>query len=397
MEKEVSILELQQQLDAVSAPIPVEHHYNKSNEWDFVEGDSASLDHPFSHLERSKKERLQQIKEDYHRSVIDSGAMLDKAKLKRRMKTVDHYFKLLPTLPFRRYNNICLKQLASQMQPAFKKRAKNYSGSTLDDYIASQIAPTSMRHVAVDKNNLILYLYLPNTVQDHHCERMSLATLKLLLEFPKQFVKAKDRRHHGVSKDVSVYHLLEWCPIGHQEQRCVSRQSIGNGKTLAMDSIIETTESMENVRERASVLMALMDPVMYTTYTHATATATKAYSRLLRACKRDVYLGCVINTGRVCNHRDWSDVFCGLSTMTPLGHFVGGDLVFPQLGVRLVYLPGTIVMCSTQAIEHCITAWFGIRVGTVHCSHEDRVFYACNNEQEDECTVAEPPRKKRKK
>jgi hypothetical protein len=111
-----------------------------------------------------------------------------------------------------------------------------------------------------------------------------------------------------------------------------------------------------------------------------------------------VYLGCVINTGRVQNHRDWSDVFCGLSTMTPLGHYVGGDLVFPQLGVQLVYPPGTLVMCLTQAIEHYITAWFGIPVSTVHCSHDDRVSYLYDNEpvENDDSLILEPPRKKQK-
>lgn len=329
------------------------------------------------------------------RGVVTAGAIFDKEKFRLRMKEVDHYFKLLPTLPFRRYSNVCLDTLAKQTQPAFNKQAKNYSGSELDDYIASQITSTSYRHVAVDKNDRILYLYLPDTIQEHYVERMSLATLNLLLEFPNQFPKSKDRRHHGATKDVSVYHFLEWSPIGHREQRCVSRQSIANGKTLAMDSIIETTESMENVRDKASVLMAIMDPLMYKAYTSATASATKAYNKILRACQRDIYLGCVINTGRVRNHRDWSDVYCGLSTMTPLGHFVGGDLVFPQLGVRLVYPTRTLVMCSTQAIEHYITEWYGIRVGTVHCSHDDRVSYIWEDETDDS-VVAEPPRKKQR-
>ncbi len=227
--------------------------------------------------------------------------------------------------------------------------------------------------------------------------RMSLATLNLLLEFPNQRPKARDKRH-AESKDVDVYHLLEWCPQGHREQQCVSRQSIANGKTLAMDSIIGITESMKCVREKAAVLMALIDTEMHKHYLAATASSTKAYQRLLRACEQDVYLGCIINTGRVRNHRDWSDVFCGLSTMTPLGHFVGGDLVFPQLGVRLKYPPGTLVLCSTQAIEHYITAWRGTRVGTVHCSHESRVAFK-HVKQQTPCTdcVKEPPRKKNRK
>jgi hypothetical protein len=142
-----------------------------------------------------------------------------------------------------------------------------------------------------------------------------------------------------------------------------------------MDSIISTMESMENVHEKTAILMALIDTNMHKHYLAATASSTKAYQRLLRTCEQDIYLGCVLNTGRVRNHLDWSDVFCGLSIMTPLGHYIGGDLVFSQLGVRLVYPPGTLIMCSTQAIERYITAWLGIRTGTVHCSHKSRVSY----------------------
>jgi hypothetical protein len=153
------------------------------------------------------------------------------------------------------------------------------------------------------------------------------------------------------------------------------------------------------VHEKAAVLMALIDVNMHKQYLAATASSTKAYQRLLRVCEQDVYLGCVLNTGRVRNHRDWSDVFCGLSAMTPLGHFVGGDLVFPQLGVRLVYSSGTLVMCATQAIEHYITAWHGIRIGTVHCSHEARVLYRQTKQQNvyANAKVKEPPRKKNRK
>jgi hypothetical protein len=85
----------------------------------------------------------------------------------------------------------------------------------LDEYLAATITLTTIKHVTVDKNNQILYIYLPSAISPCHQERMSLATLNLLLEFPNQRPKARDKRHIEV-KDVDVYHLLDWCPQGHK-------------------------------------------------------------------------------------------------------------------------------------------------------------------------------------
>jgi hypothetical protein len=374
IEQAFSKEKLQQRLDT-KQPKPVPHGYNMQH-WLFTARYCTDDNHLFAKSNTTL--RKNNIKKRYRQH----NQKKRHAKEEFYTNRACWYLQTLANMPYLQFN-VDRQDLRSQTKHDFEKHASQFGGLEAENYLASilPILPSDISYFAVDKNNHLLFIYIHNGVPKEEQEGMWLAALELLITFPNQYPKSTDKRHDGFDSsidndddDTYVYHLMDWCPIGRPHEPCISRQSLAMGKVTAVDSVIRLTKSMNHLRINLASLLEVVDEDQHKKYLHATTTqATEAYHALLQACNQDVFLGCVLNTGRCRNHRDWSDAAGALSAMTPLGHFVGGHIVLPQLGVRIPYSPGNLFMCSTQMLEHFITEWVGRRVGTVHCSHQDRI------------------------
>ncbi|RYP67753.1 hypothetical protein DL771_007086 [Monosporascus sp. 5C6A] len=65
-------------------------------------------------------------------------------------------------------------------------------------------------------------------------------------------------------------------------------------------------------------------------------------------------------------HRDQNDIKNGLVSLIPMG----GDLFFPQLGVRLEYQPGGCVIFRGRELDHFVGDWKGYRIFVAVTNHQ---------------------------
>ncbi|TFK65352.1 hypothetical protein BDN72DRAFT_773420 [Pluteus cervinus] len=54
-------------------------------------------------------------------------------------------------------------------------------------------------------------------------------------------------------------------------------------------------------------------------------------------------------------HRDNNDL--GLSLSFACGHFTGGAMLFPELGLKLAYNPGDVILSYAGRLSHKVTTW----------------------------------------
>lgn len=279
---------------------------------------------------------------------------------------------LLQKLPFEQYMDISLEELADRSQQSFNKKSK-FRPIGWETYMASKLRRLPDRSCfGIDRNGKSLYVVIKNGISTEEQNQVLSALMNILIQFPEQRPNKRDARHKN-NHDVFVYHLIDWCPKGHPDQPCVSKQTLANGRVLAVDSIIQLTQALKRTRIELSAMLEAINPEIYQQMRDdVTYGSTLAYQRLLQTCQEDTYLGEVFNTGCIANHRDWNDIKAGLSGMSCFGHFVGGDLCLPDLGIKIPYQPGTLILLSTQALEHFIGNFSGVRFGMVHCSHMAR-------------------------
>ncbi|RYP93432.1 hypothetical protein DL770_000475 [Monosporascus sp. CRB-9-2] len=61
-------------------------------------------------------------------------------------------------------------------------------------------------------------------------------------------------------------------------------------------------------------------------------------------------------------HCDKTDVKHGFAALLPLGNYTGGNLCFPQLGLKLEYKPGACAIFRVAELEHFVENWHGYRI-----------------------------------
>ncbi|KAI0482193.1 hypothetical protein GGR56DRAFT_684736 [Xylariaceae sp. FL0804] len=84
-------------------------------------------------------------------------------------------------------------------------------------------------------------------------------------------------------------------------------------------------------------------------------------------------LGINAFTGR---HKDATDVARGLATLVALGDYTGGDLCFPELGIKLPYQPGDCASFRGAELEHFVADWTGYRIFLLFTNHQPVRNYA---------------------
>ncbi|RPB06917.1 hypothetical protein P167DRAFT_478219, partial [Morchella conica CCBAS932] len=78
----------------------------------------------------------------------------------------------------------------------------------------------------------------------------------------------------------------------------------------------------------------------------------------------------ILRNLRVRPHRDGGDRKDGYTMMICAGNFTGGYLVLPQLGIKLDFKPGDIIMFKAALLEHFLSDFEGDRTSFVFFNHQ---------------------------
>jgi hypothetical protein len=367
LENSITLEALQAHLMQQPSPDVIEHGYN-TKAWEFTFHDRNSSAHIYVKLATDKTlfDRIVQ------RYVRDTAIYIGVSNEQHDYETRVRYFiRLMSSLPFIKFDHVTCEQLREKNGSyLFKKRMNQFSGTKFEDYMSSILPtlPSSYSYFAVDKNNSLLFIYLHDFAPKEEQIAMWQAALEFTITNNCKSPLARDPRHR--EDNGQAWHVFDWSMRGEPDSPCAA-QDIIKGSPFRLETILKLTKSFHNTRLQLSSLLEVIDPHQHARYLHAAYhNTTEVYRHNLRACNQDVFLGCVLNNGQCKNHRDWSDVVGALSCMSPLGHFAGGNLVLPQLGVQLPYQPGNMVVCSTELLEHFVAPWYGYRFGMVHASRE---------------------------
>ena len=81
---------------------------------------------------------------------------------------------------------------------------------------------------------------------------------------------------------------------------------------------------------------------------------------------------CAVNFNTICRyHIDRDDDKYGFCWLVPLGDWEGGDLIFPQLNVRIKLKPGNILAFRSNLLVHGNLSCSGVRHSLVFFTHNN--------------------------
>jgi hypothetical protein len=81
---------------------------------------------------------------------------------------------------------------------------------------------------------------------------------------------------------------------------------------------------------------------------------------------------CAVNFNTICGyHIDRDDDQYGFCWLVPLGEWEGGDLIFPQLNVRIKLKPGNILAFRSNLLVHGNLPCSGVRHSLVFFNHNN--------------------------
>ena len=81
---------------------------------------------------------------------------------------------------------------------------------------------------------------------------------------------------------------------------------------------------------------------------------------------------CTVNFNTICGyHIDRDDDKYGFCWLVPLGEWEGGDLIFPQLNVRIKLKPGNILAFRSNLLVHENLSCSGVRHSLVFFNHNN--------------------------
>lgn len=351
--------------------------YRANNKWHYLESDCSTIysEAEMQLLESVKWKRAMTNKErnERMRDKVNPHPSSNAFHTRRWNYTCSQ----LQKMPYECYPSICLEELSSRTQPSFKKQtspvAKLHQNRSWENNMENYLREIQRKgsFYGVDHKGRTLYAVVDNSFEYQELFKVMTALMEISVVYP-QFANPRDDRHkgHGATK---VWHTIDWAARGHPEDFCMSRQATGNGSGTKLETIINLTAALERIRCTISATLEAIDVDTYVVYREVVKQATGAYKRILQACEEDVFLGEVFNTGCIGLHRDWLDVKAKLCAMTCHGWFAGGHMCFPDLGIKIPYQPGRLILACTQALEHFLALYVGVRFGMVHCSHEDRL------------------------
>ncbi|KAI9886450.1 MAG: hypothetical protein M1823_001768 [Watsoniomyces obsoletus] len=213
------------------------------------------------------------------------------------------------------------------------------------------------------------------------------AIRNLIKMYPPPPPSPKDIRHTSFKelqekygKDCGLYHFTLWIPQGHEHTE-TSKRSLNKGGVISQNviggcekfnQVIQFYKATAPLTQTIGILFQAIDPVTYKRYQTNFQTMSR-YSALssLHYSSRDCFLGRVLLRNLVAEpHKDALDTRTGWVAICCFGNFTGGDLVVPDLGVRLQLRPGGVVFLRSALFVHFLTDFKGERTSMVFFSHE---------------------------
>ena len=81
---------------------------------------------------------------------------------------------------------------------------------------------------------------------------------------------------------------------------------------------------------------------------------------------------CAVNFNTICGyHIDRDDDKYGFCWLVPLGDWEGGDVIFPQLNIRVKLKPENILAFRSNLLIHSNLPCFGVRHSLVFFTHNN--------------------------
>lgn len=160
-------------------------------------------------------------------------------------------------------------------------------------------------------------------------------------------------------------HIAAWYERGHKFKGLqISRESTKtSAKILATTQILN---ALETISMTISSYLMCIDPDHWTACRKA---ILKGDISITQSGPMDIAAGrAIIMNLPTSNHVDKED--SRLSAMICLGNYTGGELVLPDLRLRLAYGPGHFVICKTSSLIHFVARWKGTRITVVHFTHQ---------------------------
>jgi hypothetical protein len=174
-----------------------------------------------------------------------------------------------------------------------------------------------------------------------------------------------------------VAHYCDWNMIGHAGKDVFSRDILCSGNAYAFNEVCALLKLYTPIRETISTMIKLMDPEIWTHLIRTAQRGSDAYKNNLRHSAWDCHKGMVflVNT-RTKKHRDPRDCRSGIAGLFCAGKFHSGAICFPQLGIKIPFKPGDIILFRSFALEHFLEDWTGEhRFGSCHFTHENVIIY----------------------
>src|SRR5690606_27430627 len=132
---------------------------------------------------------------------------------------------------------------------------------------------------------------------------------------------------------------------------------LGGNKAERLEYIRDTIEALAFAHQICSLTLQIADPQTHLQYmsgyrTACNSSALGGYHVTRRACFEGL---AVVRNMAVEPHRDSKDMVDGYAAMMPWGKFEGSYLVLPELGIKLDFRPGDVILFRSAVLEHYLT------------------------------------------
>lgn len=185
----------------------------------------------------------------------------------------------------------------------------------------------------------------------------------------------RDTLFHGLGDNASegLAYLALWQEQGHPEKGTrISSNAICTVKRC--NAVSALYKHLEGVTASISAFLCAIALEIWADHQGVMNNLVEEVGHLqasLRCGPTDCFNGrALIFNSPTRNHRDARDH--GLAAMIVLGEYPAGEgeLVLPELKIRLAYCPGDVVLLDAGALVHFVTPWSGRRLCIVHFMQE---------------------------
>jgi hypothetical protein len=162
------------------------------------------------------------------------------------------------------------------------------------------------------------------------------------------------------------YHMCYWIEQGSPHKPAILSRDICSGSRKYMASC-EYLDSISPITEKLAAVLHAADPEYYSECMDIMQHMPPG-TEILNTCNGDPFTGkAILVNKRTLLHRDLNDVKHGLAIMCVYGKFIGGEFCLPDLGIKVRYQPGDLIVFRSYMLNHFIASWSGdFRYTTVY-------------------------------